>query len=66
MNVIPKRYLDGNIKTIPSTDKGTLVVECEAVNPPSSRGRTVYVIFEAPDVTDVLLLMRDAARRARL
>ena len=67
MNVTPKHYLnDDAIRTIPSEDKGTLVIECEVRNPPSAKGKTVYVIFEPADVTKALLLMRDAARRARM
>lgn len=43
-----------------------LVIECEMVNPPSSKGKTIYVHFSADDVTKALLVFRDSARDARL
>ena len=62
MIVKPKRHYDGKVKYIYGD---VLAIECEVINPPSSRGRTVYVFLNDADVTDVLLELRDAAIRAR-
>jgi hypothetical protein len=60
--VKPKRYLTGEMKF---NYGDHLAIECEVVNPPSARGRTVYVFLDDADVTDLLLETRDAAIRAR-
>lgn len=42
-----------------------IVIECEIMNPPSSKGKTIYVFFNAEDVTKALLEFRSSARLAR-
>lgn len=76
MNAKPRRFLSGitsdleaeyqgELKLIYAREAGTLVFECEIMNPPSSKGRTVYVYFMDEDLTDALKAMRDEAIRAR-
>lgn len=43
----------------------TLILECEVIEPPSSRGRKVMVWLDPEDVTKVLLLARESAIAAR-
>jgi hypothetical protein len=69
MKIRPKRYavLDG-LRMIhgPGGSEGPRrVVECEVVAPPSSEGRTVYLMLDDADVVDLLLDLRDAAVEAR-
>jgi hypothetical protein len=64
MNIKPKRYITGGLKTV-IPEKGWVVLECEVISPKSSEGKTVYAYFDPQDVTDALLLLRDAAIRSR-
>lgn len=75
MNAKPRRFLSGisadlegeyhgDIKTLYGPP-GTIVIECEIQQPPSSKGRTIYVYFQGDDVTDVLKILRDEAIRVR-
>jgi len=58
-----KRSYDGSLKpTLPGDFVG---IECEVVNPPSARGRTVWVYLDDRDVTDLLLELRAEATLAR-
>lgn len=70
LHAIPKRYLhDGSLRCTPTPkceDGQGLWVECEVMDPPSSRGKTVMV-YLAPDViTPMLLELRTMAIDARL
>jgi hypothetical protein len=70
VNVVPKRRpsWDGGyprIATIPTRDEEGMVIECEVTNPPSQKGRTVYLFVPAEDVTDMLLTFRDQTREMR-
>lgn len=42
------------------------MLECEIAAPKSLTGRTVYVYFDEQDVTECLLMFKDAAREARM
>lgn len=55
---------EGEMIEIPSPT-GCVVIECELVNPPSSKGQKVYVFFEGDDLTDALKLLRDEAIHMR-
>jgi hypothetical protein len=52
-------------KWMPIVDHG-LALELEVTYPPSRAGRTVYLMLNKYDVTDLLKLLRSAAREARL
>lgn len=57
----------GELKVIPVREADTyaLVFECEIMEPPSSKGKTIYVYFQDEDVTDALKALRDEAIKAR-
>ena len=63
MIVRPTRWHDGTLA--PTLPGDYLGIECEVVNPPSARGRKVYVFLDDQDVTDILRELREAAIRAR-
>lgn len=54
----------GDLIEIPCP-RGTVMFECEIRQPPSMKGRTVYVYFQDDDLTDALKVLRDAAIYAR-
>jgi hypothetical protein len=61
MNIRPKRWLhDGALRTTPSGDK-FFILECEAISPPSSVGRTVYLWLDVEETTDLLKELRGKA-----
>lgn len=62
MIVRPKRHLDGEIRFHYGD---FLAIECEVINPPSARGRSVSVFLDVDDVTKLLLELRSAATRHR-
>lgn len=64
MRVRPRKHWDDELKVIPA-DANYLVLECEVDHPKSTKGRTVYVIFEGDEVTKLLLEARHVAIRAR-
>lgn len=67
MNVVPRHWElheTPDLRVIPSPP-GHLVIECEVVRPPSSKGRTVYVHFDPEDVTRLVKEARSAAIAAR-
>lgn len=55
---------EGDLIEIPSP-RGIVTFECEIQQPPSLKGRTVYVFFQDADLTDALKVMRDGAIYAR-
>lgn len=61
--VRPRRWSDGTLK--PTLPGDFLGIECEVMNPPSARGRTVYVFLDEADVTDLIKELRDEAVRNR-
>jgi len=63
MNVVPKKRYDGELIVVPAV--GHHVMECVVTSPPSSAGRTVYVVLSDEDVTAVLLSLRESAIQAR-
>jgi hypothetical protein len=76
LNAKPRRHLsDINYDTMESEHKGPLkevysqdgmvIIECEVQQPPSMKGRTVYVWFQDDDLLDVLKLLRDEAINVR-
>ena len=76
MNAKPRRFLSritpdfeadyrGDLRIIYGEEPGTVVFECEVMNPRSSRGRTIYVYFQADDLTDAMKVLRDEAIRLR-
>lgn len=64
MNAKPRTYSDGELRIIPA-DGDNLVIECEVANPPSSAGRTVYVVFDVEETVKLLMEAKHAALRAR-
>ena len=69
MRVTLKRaeYLDHSrtLRVIPMDRAQGLIVECEVADPPSVKGRTVYLHLWPEDITRLLLLLRDEAIHAR-
>lgn len=81
MNAKPRRYISGfklgngdavfetefggDLKVIYGQEPGTVIFECEVMQPKSSRGRTIYVYFQENDLTDAMKLLRSEAIRAR-
>lgn len=63
MNVVPKKTYDGELVVVPAV--GHYVMECVVTSPPSSAGRTVYLVLADEDVTTVLLSLRESAIAAR-
>lgn len=64
MNVVPKkRAADGSLIVIPAIDH--YVLECTVTSPPSSAGRTAYLVLTDEDVTTMLLSLRESAIHAR-
>lgn len=60
MNVKPKRWWgEERLRTVPAT--GAFVLECEVISPPSSRGKTVYLILDTEETTLLLKDLRDQA-----
>ena len=65
MNLVPKRHPhDNSLVTIPGP-RGTVIMECEFLDPPSARNRTAYLHLLVPDVTDLLPELRAAGIAAR-
>lgn len=67
MNVVPKHWdlhEENDLRVIPAP-VGHFVIECEVANPPSSKGRTVYVHFEPEDVVRLIKEARSVAIAAR-
>lgn len=62
MNVVPKQQ-GGALLIVPAKDH--FVMECVATAPPSSKGRTVYLVLDSEHVTRVLLALREDAIAAR-
>lgn len=61
----PRRFfLSERMETIHGPN-GDVWVECEAVHPPSMKGRKVRLALDVEDVTALLLELRAAAIRAR-
>jgi len=58
----PKRYLSGSLRV---NYGDNLSIDCEVVHPPSAAGRTVRLLLDNDDVTDLLLELRSAAIHAR-
>lgn len=67
MRVIPKRFnfAPKQPLKIHTGDDGCAFIECEAVEPPSSRGKSVLVYLSPEDVTKTLLDLRRAAVKGR-
>jgi hypothetical protein len=53
------------IKVVPSDWPAELFIECEAISPPSSAGRTVYLKVPAEQIPALLKTARDTAIAAR-
>lgn len=67
MNATPRYwalYTDKDLRCIPAPP-GYLIIECEIAQPPSSKGRTVYVIFDPEDVTRLVKEARSVAIASR-
>lgn len=76
MNAKPKRHLsgidsdfaasyDGDLRIIYGREPGTILFECEVQQPPSMKGRTIYVYFQDADLTDAMKVLKAEAIRAR-
>lgn len=63
MNVVPKKTFLGKLILVPAV--GYYVMECVVTSPPSSNGRTVYLVLSDEDVTTALLSLRESAIHAR-
>lgn len=63
MNVVPRRWLHtGELKPLGwYGDAEGIFVECEAVQPPSAAGRTVYVHIRNEEVEWLMKELRDVA-----
>lgn len=68
MNAVPRRWFAHDPATPrvhSGPDPGSLWLECEVSHPPSSRKKTVLVLFTPDDVDALLLEFRAAAIRRR-
>jgi hypothetical protein len=71
MLIKPKTWSgDDSIRwySTPSPNVGTpagVVIECEAVQPPSMVGRSVHVYFTGEQVTEILKILRQSAIESR-
>ena len=62
MNVVPRRWHTEDLKpTIWYAEAEGIIIECEAVSPPSSVGKTVYVHIRGEEVETMLKELRDVA-----
>lgn len=66
MTVIPRRWLHVDKVRFTPMQNGSGYLECEAILPPSSKGKAVTLYLSQADITDLIKELRHTAIGARL